>query len=536
MRYLKQIVVLVVLAAATFAQWPTSPDSAIYVGSGRYKRVVEDGQGGVYIVNGSDHAYCTRINHQGEKVWEQIPLDGDYHETKHNSAAIASDSSLLISYRDMLFIGSTETGDAHIRVQKISHEGGKLWGEGVVVTPDNASGTNDNYPRSVWSYAIGDDAGGAYVAWTDRRNDATQLYLQRISSDGEIMWDSLGVYLDAGVSQIKYITLSNNHDVLIIYVTISQNGAYHYNAQIVDPFGTPLFGETPHDFNLVPTAHFFLNGSDRLFYTNGTDRVFQLDLNFEHIWPEEGIAFSDSSDFIWSLALDQSGGVILQYQKDDFSNRNFSQWIENNGSLKFGSSGLFFSTSDVEHVTTTMSNPESFIVTYQDWYNYSAQSIDSNGNLLWPDNTLIHSYNHYTSHWQNSVSDTEGGIICVLDYNYSTYATQMGPDGNVGSITSIVEPKRMPSTHILISAYPNPFNPSTTIEYDLPEHSDVSLIIYDVAGREVQTLVSTSQSPGSYKASWNGTNKNGQQVAGGMYFARLQAGEYSSVVKMVYLR
>ncbi|NQT64050.1 MAG: T9SS type A sorting domain-containing protein [Candidatus Marinimicrobia bacterium] len=93
-----------------------------------------------------------------------------------------------------------------------------------------------------------------------------------------------------------------------------------------------------------------------------------------------------------------------------------------------------------------------------------------------------------------------------------------------------------PNALTLYPAYPNPFNPSTTIEYQLPEKSDVSLAIYDIAGREVRTLVSTSQIPGSYNVTWNGTNRDGHQVAGGMYFTRLQAGEYSSVIKMVYLR
>jgi len=99
-----------------------------------------------------------------------------------------------------------------------------------------------------------------------------------------------------------------------------------------------------------------------------------------------------------------------------------------------------------------------------------------------------------------------------------------------------IEPFKKPSNISVLRNFPNPFNPSTTIEYELPEHSDVLLTIYDIAGREVQTLVSKAQPVGSYKASWNGTNQDGKQVAGGMYFARLQAGEYSSVVKMVYLR
>ncbi|NQT63755.1 MAG: T9SS type A sorting domain-containing protein [Candidatus Marinimicrobia bacterium] len=93
-----------------------------------------------------------------------------------------------------------------------------------------------------------------------------------------------------------------------------------------------------------------------------------------------------------------------------------------------------------------------------------------------------------------------------------------------------------PNRYKITKIYPNPFNPSTTIQYDLPENSDVSLVIYDVTGREVKNLVSKMQSPGSYNVSWDGSGRDGQQLAGGMYFARLQAGEYSSVVKMVYLR
>ncbi len=93
-----------------------------------------------------------------------------------------------------------------------------------------------------------------------------------------------------------------------------------------------------------------------------------------------------------------------------------------------------------------------------------------------------------------------------------------------------------PNTFGLDTPYPNPFNPSTTIQYDIPEHTDVSLIIYDIIGREVRTLVSKSHSPGSYQVIWDGSYRDGLQTSGGMYFARLQAGEFSSVVKMVYLR
>ncbi|NQV16729.1 T9SS type A sorting domain-containing protein, partial [bacterium] len=88
---------------------------------------------------------------------------------------------------------------------------------------------------------------------------------------------------------------------------------------------------------------------------------------------------------------------------------------------------------------------------------------------------------------------------------------------------------------ILLEAYPNPFNPTTTIKYELPERADVRLSIYDIQGHNIQNLVFETQQAGHYETQWDGTNNQGKQVSAGMYFARLQAGEYSSVVKMVYL-
>lgn len=84
--------------------------------------------------------------------------------------------------------------------------------------------------------------------------------------------------------------------------------------------------------------------------------------------------------------------------------------------------------------------------------------------------------------------------------------------------------------------YPNPFNPTTTIRYGLPEASDVSLIVNDVTGREVSTLVSHSQAAGWYEVQWNGEAGDGILVGTGVYFARIQAGSFSKVIKMVYLR
>lgn|GEM_PF-1630628 len=84
--------------------------------------------------------------------------------------------------------------------------------------------------------------------------------------------------------------------------------------------------------------------------------------------------------------------------------------------------------------------------------------------------------------------------------------------------------------------YPNPFNPTTTIRYGLPEASDVSLILYDITGKRVKTLVLLSQSAGWFDIEWNGLDDNGHPASAGTYIAKIQAGSFTDVIKMVYLK
>ncbi|NQV50222.1 MAG: T9SS type A sorting domain-containing protein [Candidatus Marinimicrobia bacterium] len=93
-----------------------------------------------------------------------------------------------------------------------------------------------------------------------------------------------------------------------------------------------------------------------------------------------------------------------------------------------------------------------------------------------------------------------------------------------------------PPSFILIQNYPNPFNPSTTIHYDIPAESMVLLSVYDVQGRLIKTLVHEEKHTGSYHIIWDGLDSSGKLVSTGIYLAGLQAGNYSSTIKMVYLR
>jgi len=89
---------------------------------------------------------------------------------------------------------------------------------------------------------------------------------------------------------------------------------------------------------------------------------------------------------------------------------------------------------------------------------------------------------------------------------------------------------------VLHQCYPNPFNPSCTITYELPEAGHVNLSIYDVRGALVATLVDGWRGEGTYTAVWNGAAANGAPMPSGVYFYRLEAGKLEATRRMVLLR
>ena len=95
---------------------------------------------------------------------------------------------------------------------------------------------------------------------------------------------------------------------------------------------------------------------------------------------------------------------------------------------------------------------------------------------------------------------------------------------------------QIPVSYTLQQNYPNPFNPVTTLRYDLPDEGHVRIMIYDLMGREVRTLVDIYQKAGYRSVQWNATNDAGSPVSAGMYIYTMQAGEFRRAHKMVLLK
>ena len=133
-------------------------------------------------------------------------------------------------------------------------------------------------------------------------------------------------------------------------------------------------------------------------------------------------------------------------------------------------------------------------------------------------------YNTVNGWFSNPELNTNNQWVYRLDFQCKT--------SNDLFVTDDVSPK----VFALHQNFPNPFNPVTTLRYDLPEQATVNIIIYDMLGRQVRTLVNQTQEAGFKSVLWNATNDHGKQVSAGVYLYQIQSGEFVQTKKMVLLK
>ena len=117
----------------------------------------------------------------------------------------------------------------------------------------------------------------------------------------------------------------------------------------------------------------------------------------------------------------------------------------------------------------------------------------------------------------------------VVGSNYNTPNTFI-----IGTLST--EEELIPNKFALHQNFPNPFNPTTAIRYDLPKEEYVNIVIFDVIGRNIRSLVNQKKNAGYHSIQWDAKNDLGEPVSAGMYIYIIHAGEHRSVKKMVLLK
>jgi hypothetical protein len=149
---------------------------------------------------------------------------------------------------------------------------------------------------------------------------------------------------------------------------------------------------------------------------------------------------------------------------------------------------------------------------------------------------VVPSYLQTNMHTDNDLEwDTE------YFYRVAAYVSGLWADySNVVSVTleyvNISRANDIPTVYKVHQNHPNPFNPVTSLNYDLPEDGLVNITVYDMMGRVIKNLVNIHQNAGYKSIQWNATNNAGQPVSAGLYLYTIQANEFTQTKKMVLLK
>jgi len=131
----------------------------------------------------------------------------------------------------------------------------------------------------------------------------------------------------------------------------------------------------------------------------------------------------------------------------------------------------------------------------------------------------------------NGDGKPEIAAICRRNERYQLAIYSFGEFSGIDS-----ESEQIPSALLLKPTYPNPFNPSTQIVFEVPQTETVSITIYNLRGQLVTRLVNRDYPPGTYSVQWDGRDDTEKSVAAGTYFYKMEAGDFSQTRKMVYLK
>jgi predicted CXXCH cytochrome family protein len=149
-----------------------------------------------------------------------------------------------------------------------------------------------------------------------------------------------------------------------------------------------------------------------------------------------------------------------------------------------------------------------------------ANRIGYSSNTEYVDSNLVNG-THYYKLTSTDFSGNEGGPSLELPVNITSVREEEGA---------------VPKEFALFQNYPNPFNPNTQIKFSVAQRTRVELLVYNILGQKVKTILDEEMEPGSYVATWNGKDEKGYDVSSGIYFYKLNTKEFTQTKKMLLVR
>jgi len=388
--------------------------------------------------------------------------------------------------------------DRGIFAQRIDAAGNRLWGDDAVRV-SNYDGTPD---------ICSDGAGGVLITWADRRvMPHLDIYVQHLTAGGSVSWatDGLVVCDEEETQNNPQILADGSGGAIVAWRDWGQSPRGIY-AQHVDVDGT--MGWSPGG---------------------------QLALSAESNSGEFALAAQGDGGAVMALATGLLGGQDIRAQRIDADGQ--SLW-STQGVAVCAAAGTQFDPR------IAVGADGSTFVAWRDQRNgcadVFAQKLSTAGSSLWTlDGVMVAVFDDDQTDHVVLPRGSEEIHVLWRDERGDQDRLFLLPIGAAGSGVSeeCVTPTAAPEVQrslMTLQNRPNPFNPTTVFSFTLTADGPVHLIIYDVSGRRVATVVDRVYPAGSHTAVWRGEASNGTTLASGVYFARLsQQGE--SVVRKVTL-
>jgi hypothetical protein len=452
----------------------------------------------------NDGAGHVRVYEYSNASWAQLGSDIDGEDAGDNSGISVS----MCSAGDRVAIGAyynDGTGDdaGHVRVYEYSNSSWTQLGSDI-----DGESTNDNFGCSVSM-----DSDGDRVAIGARYNDGTgdDAGHVRVYEYSNSNWTQLGDDID-GEAADDYsgssVSMNSAGDRVAIGApyngfTVAAAGhvrVYEYSNNSWTQVGSDIDGEAFSDFSGISVSMCSVGdrvaigayGNDGTGNDAGQVRVYEYS---NSSWTQIGSDIDGEAEWDYSgesVSINSAGDrVAIGAQTNDGT-------ASNAGHVRV----YEYSNSSWTQIGSDIDGEAA-----DDWSGYSV-SMNSAG-----DRVAIGAIG-------NDGSDSDAGHVRV----YSL-------------IELFIDREQLLSDKFTIDQnYPNPFNPVTKLRYAIPKNGLVTIIIYDMLGRQVKTLVNQAQDAGYKSVIWNATNDYGKPVSAGLYLYQIQAGEYMQTKKMVLLK
>jgi len=257
-----------------------------------------------------------------------------------------------------------------------------------------------------------------------------------------------------------------------------------------------------------------------------------------------GVGGVDSELFVWGKAKSNLVKIDTDRAKHrlTFSTKEADAWGQDRVTLYVGHKDEPFDSLKVTIVVVPVNDPPTAgfavvksnnTVTFTDESNDSRDSEGAIVEWLWDFGDGETSSEQNPVHVYTAINTYTVTLTVTDNGNASAATTQ---EVEVSNIVGIAAEIARPEKFELSQNFPNPFNPSTTIRYALPERSTVRLTIYNMLGKEVRTLVNTVEDAGYKSIIWDGLDQHGRLISTGVYIYKIQAGNFSQTRKMVFMK